>query len=1289
MSAAAAQRVQQMEAEAKAWIELVLEKSIGDGRLQPLLQDGVVLCNVARRLEPDICPQPSGSAKPFSKRENIGNYLTAVAALGVPGHDMFSTVDLYEARTGQQWQSVLINLHSLGRVMQRRPGYSGPALGAKLAKKNARSFTAAQMLKAKNAMTFVGAGSFRSPLDGAPRLAVHDASAQQEERASSKVGTNRIDPTLAVAYEQATPTLRSMTAAAISHPGTARVAEVSVRTTGAGPKLDIACDAAGTAAAKQAAHEGANAQATADAKDAAEDAKAKAAADAKAAAEEAQAAAEQAEASHRAAEERERTARAVAVVRAGEAATIAAVEAHGVHQKWISHAAALQAAEAIAATKSDEVSSSCMAVGSSASVGRQTRPSVFNSRRHAELEALLVEVRGPQPRRQLSFGAWPASTAIRQLHATDSSESPHVAAANAHAHMASAVKRKARAPSTAHLELLVSYHGLSLPRVPPNTQQFDQFLRGVTGKQPVCQPIALLFGDTLSSLAQSRGKGPALRLLATSEWHDEGESRHGTFARLLGFDAASLVLGPNAKLRLQLRNVVDPFFDASDDGTTLEARLLAMPLIGEATLSVAASIEAALRGEVLVLTMMRPVLEPSADPIDAIGGTALVRIRHALGLHLAKTHPSHSVSNYLWRLHEPSDVILRPAAAKQSTSDVPEQTPQAKRRAASVDLPHLDGLRAVQQQHLSNESRAGSELRVSEHLLPCAYGLHVPLATLAMLLEDAELCAEAGLSDSRPAAAPMRVAVGAATPVKAATRGASGMAGALDDAEEALLGALDAPDWSALALWIRRMHVALVGCVNETLSTSAAPEPGQLWLTERLPTPLAPAALGGVQSVAAAVAPNLRMGFKSSAQQALSALAPMPTNLCISVLEVLDKCGSCIYPTVTLGALAAHSLGFAAGGAESFGAAEVGTPRLSAGSIAATSMERARHYAKRCVLLKCQTYAALATSFALSCQTAVARHDRAFFKACVGLGYLVQLESLLTTRGDEWAMLQDVSVAVMMMRRVVLTIVPNGSAAVSVRGARHCPVLTFTLSELGFRDSLHATALGLPCGSLVNVHSTLATQGINDEQTLANLLRTNTVGQAQLNARCVEQLAAYHERRVELFTSKPVSAGDGAAALLSPRQRAEKSASVLKNIEATERNAADGPLRQSARIGVLLSHARSLLRTPPEDKNVELLTTISSLTRLLGGGRFTMCPSGCDRTAMSVTLEHGQLLQEHGLDEAAASVSVATMRRSGVRRENAARNGGTRTYGFNVLQTSMLPKAYRPPSGSSMGVGHG
>ena len=110
-------------------------------------------------------------------------------------------------------------------------------------------------------------------------------------------------------------------------------------------------------------------------------------------------------------------------------------------------------------------------------------------------------------------------------------------------------------------------------------------------------------------------------------------------------------------------------------------------------------------------------------------------------------------------------------------------------------------------------------------------------------------------------------------------------------------------------------------------------------------------------------------------------------------------------------------------------------------------------------------------------------------------------------------------------------------------------------------------------------------------------------------------------------------------------------------------------------------HARALLQSPPGPKNTQLLHTTARVARLLCGGRATLCSNGRDRTAMSLTLEHGMLLvSEHGVAEEELMDAVTTMRRAGVRRENAAWfTGGSRRFGFNSLQASMLPAEYQPP----------
>ena len=156
---------------------------------------------------------------------------------------------------------------------------------------------------------------------------------------------------------------------------------------------------------------------------------------------------------------------------------------------------------------------------------------------------------------------------------------------------------------------------------------------------------------------------------------------------------------------------------------------------------------------------------------------------------------------------------------------------------------------------------------------------------------------------------------------------------------------------------------------------------------------------------------------------------------------------------------------------------------------------------------------------------------------------------------------------------------------------------------------------GLPAaltapGSLAGL-PVLATQGITEEQSLANLIRTHTAEQGAINAQCIEQLAAYHERRVSLMGGR----GGVASGMLQTPPRG------------SARGGAAGGDAARAHITALLARARGLLRSPPDAKNVELLQTVAALTRRLGGGRLTLCSNGRDRASMSLTLEHGHLLQ--------------------------------------------------------------
>ena len=100
-----------------------------------------------------------------------------------------------DATDARAWQGVLINLHSLGRVLQRLPGYSGPTLGAKPAAQTRRNFSPAQLVKTtstpqlamRNAMIFddlrqreADANERREDVQDVPELQGHDASPQRD-----------------------------------------------------------------------------------------------------------------------------------------------------------------------------------------------------------------------------------------------------------------------------------------------------------------------------------------------------------------------------------------------------------------------------------------------------------------------------------------------------------------------------------------------------------------------------------------------------------------------------------------------------------------------------------------------------------------------------------------------------------------------------------------------------------------------------------------------------------------------------------------------------------------------------------------------------------------------------------------------------------------------------------------------------------------------------------------------------------------------------------------------------
>lgn len=160
-----------------------------------------MLCTLANGLQPGLVAKVSELQKPFKQMENIGAYLEACRAYGVPAQDTFLTVDLFE---GKNMGAVVRNLHSLGRVAQAH-GFQGPTLGTRLSTPNRRSFFTEQQAIAGRAsnpgLGLVGAtnpglglGGVAGRRDVAGPRDVRPVSAQSSSTLLSQSGRTRSGP---------------------------------------------------------------------------------------------------------------------------------------------------------------------------------------------------------------------------------------------------------------------------------------------------------------------------------------------------------------------------------------------------------------------------------------------------------------------------------------------------------------------------------------------------------------------------------------------------------------------------------------------------------------------------------------------------------------------------------------------------------------------------------------------------------------------------------------------------------------------------------------------------------------------------------------------------------------------------------------------------------------------------------------------------------------------------------------------------------------------------------------